>query len=197
MYCYQCDTPNPGHARYCVSCGHALPEAQPAGPPPAVMSPTASFAPAMAAPGGAQPLAVSVRPDLRTSDPTLYFVIRVLYFVFVGLWIGPLWVMIAWLFNLTLIGMPFGAWMLNRLPQIMTLRPRPAENQVSSPFYDSGRPDSPATLLVRAAYFLLIGWWASLLWLLLGWFFAATIIGLPLAFLMFERVGTVTTLAEA
>ncbi len=197
MYCYQCDTPNPGHARYCVSCGHALPEAQTASSPPAAVSPAANFAPAMAAPGGAQPLVAAARPDLRTSDPTLYLLIRALYFVFVGLWIGPLWVMIAWLFNLTLIGMPFGAWMLNRLPQIMTLRPRPPENPVRSPFYDSNRSDSVATLLVRTAYFLLIGWWASLLWLLLGWFFAATIIGLPLAFLMFERVGTVTTLAEA
>jgi uncharacterized membrane protein YccF (DUF307 family) len=197
MYCYQCDTPNPGHARYCVSCGHALPEAQTATPPPVTMNPAGSFAPAMVSPTGAQTPMVSMRPNLQTSDPTLYLLIRAMYFVFVGLWIGPIWVVIAWLFNLTLIGMPFGAWMLNRLPQIMTLRPRPAEPQVKSAFYDSNRTNSVATMLVRATYFLLIGWWVSLLWLLLGWAFAATIIGLPLAFLMFERVGTVTTLAEA
>ena len=83
-----------------------------------------------------------------------------------------------------------GLWMLNRMPQVMTLRaapPRPAP--VSSA--------SSAGLIVRIVYFLLIGWWVSLLWMQLAWLAALLVIGLPLSFQMFERVGTVMTLADA
>jgi hypothetical protein len=52
--------------------------------------------------------------------------------------------------------------------------------------------------LVRALYFLLIGWWASFLWLNVAW--ALTLftigLGLPIAFWMFNRAPAITTLAR-
>lgn len=48
--------------------------------------------------------------------------------------------------------------------------------------------------IIRAIYFLLIGWWFSALWLSLAWFIAITIIGLPVAQSMFMRVNATLTL---
>jgi len=48
--------------------------------------------------------------------------------------------------------------------------------------------------LVRAIYFLLIGWWFSAVWLVLAWLLAVTIIGLPAAQWMFFRVNAILTL---
>jgi uncharacterized membrane protein YccF (DUF307 family) len=41
---------------------------------------------------------------------------------------------------------------------------------------------------------VLIGWWLSLIWSLLGWLFCVTIIGMPLGVLMLNRLPNVTTL---
>ena len=88
----------------------------------------------------------------------------------------------------TLIGLPVGLWMLTLMPQVMTLKQgRPAPHAT---------PQRVASMAVRVVYFVLIGWWLSLVWMLLAWGIAATVIGLPLAFLMFERTGAVLTLSE-
>jgi uncharacterized membrane protein YccF (DUF307 family) len=79
--------------------------------------------------------------------------------------------------------------MLNQMPQVMTLR---QQRRGLRPL--AGSSDVP--FVVRAVYFILIGWWLSLLWMELAWLASATIFGLPLSFLMFERTSTVATLAE-
>lgn len=48
--------------------------------------------------------------------------------------------------------------------------------------------------IVRALYFVLIGFWFSAIWLVLAWLLAITIIGLPAAQWMFLRVNAILTL---
>lgn len=50
--------------------------------------------------------------------------------------------------------------------------------------------------IVRAIYFLLIGWWFSAIWVSVAWFFAITILGLPVASWMFNRTNKILTLAR-
>jgi uncharacterized membrane protein YccF (DUF307 family) len=52
--------------------------------------------------------------------------------------------------------------------------------------------------LGRALYFILIGWWFSLVWLIFAWLIAGITLGLglPVAFWMFDRVPEITTLAR-
>ena len=52
--------------------------------------------------------------------------------------------------------------------------------------------------LVRALYFVFVGWWLSGLWLGVAWGVLGATFGLalPLSFWMFNRAGAVTTLAR-
>jgi hypothetical protein len=49
-------------------------------------------------------------------------------------------------------------------------------------------------LPVHGLYFVVIGWWFSLLWAGLGWLLCTSIIGLPLGVVMSNSLPVVTTL---
>ncbi|MBM4457405.1 MAG: YccF domain-containing protein [Chloroflexi bacterium] len=126
------------------------------------------------------------------------FVIRVLWFFLIGWHVTLYWIVAAWLLNLTIIGMPLGLWMLNRVPLVLTLRP-PRGYSVAQvrdgrvvEWRHQGVPQH--FFLIRLIYFLLIGWWFSLLWSLLGWLLCVSIIGLPFGVWMLNRLPNVTTL---
>ena len=126
------------------------------------------------------------------------FILRVLWFIFIGWHVTFWWVLAAWLLNLTIIGMPLGLWMLNRVPLVLTLRTQrtyavgETRSDGAVEWHAQGVRQNP--FILRATYFVLIGWWFSLVWSLLGWLLCVTIIGLPLGVLMLNRLPEVTTL---
>jgi uncharacterized membrane protein YccF (DUF307 family) len=128
----------------------------------------------------------------QTSRPGC--LLQVLYFVFIGWWFGLLWVTVAWLLNISIIGLPIGAAMLNNVPQVIALRGR-RMMQVDGQGRVSDTPQLP--FLIRALYFVLIGWWLSGTWMIVAYVLCLTVIGLPLGFLMFDVVPMVTTLKRA
>lgn len=126
------------------------------------------------------------------------FLIRTIYFVLVGWWLTFLWINFAWAANITIIGLPLGLWMLNRVPQVLTLKPmaKLAIAQIEGgqviAFRTKGIPQRH--WLLRLIYFALIGWWLSLFWANAAWFFCAIIIGIPFGIWMFNRLPAITTL---
>ena len=156
---------------------------------------------ATAAPGGqatsvyvnvAQPSVVVVQA--RSGESLL---IRAIWFLFIGWWLGYFWAMIAWFLNLTIIGLPLGVYMLNRLPAVVTLRR--SERQMTAAtegtqvvITETGPEQQP--WWVRGIYFVLVGWWLSLLWIHLAYFLMVTIVGIPIAFIMFDYIAAITTL---
>jgi uncharacterized membrane protein YccF (DUF307 family) len=125
------------------------------------------------------------------------FILRVIWFFLVGWYIALPWILIAWFLNLTIIGLPLGLWMLNRVPLVLTLRVQQGYNVATTDgdqvvWSYSGVPQHPFAL--RALYFALIGWWFSLLWSVLAWLLCVSIIGLPIGVWMFNRLPEVTTL---
>ena len=130
--------------------------------------------------------------------PGVPFLIRVLWFILIGWHVTLYWVLAAWLFNITVIGLPVGLWMLNRVPLVLTLRTQRdyTETQVNADGTVRTRYRSTPQMswVLRFLYFVLIGWWFSLIWSLLSWLFCVTIIGLPLGVLMLNRLPNVTTL---
>lgn len=126
------------------------------------------------------------------------FILRVLWFFLIGWHVTLYWVVAAWILNLTIIGMPLGLWMLNRVPLVLTLRmPRGyAVTEMQDGRVIGWRTENVRQnpFLLRALYFILIGFWFSLIWALLGWLFCVSIIGLPVGVLMLNRLPEVTTL---
>ena len=127
--------------------------------------------------------------------------VRALWFYFIGLPIGLPWTIIAWVFMITIIGLPVGLWMINRLPQITTLRFKRTETVIRNQGGQtmvSTRDIHQRPFFGRALYFILIGFWFSLVWLILAWLLALVTLGfgLPLAFWMFDQAAAVTTLAR-
>lgn len=51
--------------------------------------------------------------------------------------------------------------------------------------------------LVQLLWFVLVGWWAGQLWIAVAWFFAATVIGIPLAVKMFNKLPDIIALRGA
>jgi len=136
-----------------------------------------------------------------TSQSGPGLLIRVLWFLFIGWWLGLIWVLIAWFFNLTIIGLPLGLFMINNIPQVMTLKP--ARIQTVVDVHNGTQvlrqlPLEQPPFLLRALYFIVIGFWFSLVWMLLAWLISLVTLGLafPISFWMFNRVPCVTTLAR-
>jgi len=126
------------------------------------------------------------------------FLLRVLWFIFVGWHVTLYWIIAAWVLNVSIIGLPLGLWMLNRVPQVLTLKPAGGysvadvrDGKVVSVRYEGVRQRFWPWRLI---YFLVIGWWFSLGWSLVAWALCACIIGLPFGILMLNRLPAVTTL---
>jgi len=124
--------------------------------------------------------------------------LQLLWFAFIGIWLGQAWMVVAWVLMLSIIGLPLGIAMLNMLPKVIALRE--PTHQVGVVRRADGRMalvdvDVPqVNFLLRTLYFLLVGWWFSALWMEVAYLLTATIIGIPLGFWMFDRVPAVLTL---
>lgn len=125
-----------------------------------------------------------------------WLLIRLIYFIVFGLWFSGIWATVAWVLCVTIIGLPVGLWMLNRLPQVSTLQPERHDLTITTDGRAHMRDMRQHNLLLRAVYFLLIGWWFSALWLSVAWALSASVIGLPIAFWMLNRVPAIITLAR-
>src|SRR5688500_19998521 len=109
---------------------------------------------------------------VQKRDPNL--LIRIIWFVFVGWWLSQIVILVGWLLNITVIGIPAGLWLLNRVPQAATLKMSPVEVTTG---YDSETGAASVSVerprqrpfWQRALYFIFIGWWFSFLWLEAAW----------------------------
>jgi uncharacterized membrane protein YccF (DUF307 family) len=135
------------------------------------------------------------RPDptaqrVEVRPPNL--VLRVIWFLLIGWWLTGILSAAAWALNASVIGLPLGLWIINRLPTVATLVPPESlyrvEEGVAVPAVEQ------RAFLLRAIYFILIGWWFSGLWMGAAYVFLLSVIGIPLAFWMYGRIGAVTTL---
>jgi uncharacterized membrane protein YccF (DUF307 family) len=125
------------------------------------------------------------------------FLVRIVWYILVGWWLSGLAIAVGWLLAITIIGLPLAFAIFNRIPAIMTLRGRTLMYEATvqdGVTYLKGRTHDQHSLLVRAVYFILVGWWLGGLWMLASWLISLRIITLPLGVWMMNRVGGVMTL---
>lgn len=137
--------------------------------------------------------------EIETERDNPNLILRIIWFVLVGWWLGFWAIVAAYLCLVLIIPVPIGIAILNRLPRIFTLRApartitvRDEDGQIS---VEQGKVDQ-RSWLIRLPWLILIGWWAGLLWLL-GAYLTTLLtagFGLPISFWMFGRAAKVITL---
>ncbi len=124
---------------------------------------------------------------------------RALYFIFIGWWAGWIWLNIGYFFVLTVIGLPVGLLMLNRLPTVLTLKP--ASQQVNINItggvtnINIGGAQQ-VSFLIRAVYFVFIGWWAGLLLAWVAYALFVLVVTIPLGVMLLNLLPTAITLRK-
>ena len=123
---------------------------------------------------------------------------RAVWFVFVGWWLTGLAIGFAWLCSITIILLPISYMIVNKIPTILTLRSRSIQSGVTV--------DADGTVRIttggakqrpfwqRGLWFVLVGWWACGLAMVLAYLLALTILLLPVGLMIFNRVPGVMTL---
>jgi uncharacterized membrane protein YccF (DUF307 family) len=131
-----------------------------------------------------------------STGPSL--LVRAVWYVLVGWWLTAIVLGLAWFLAATIIGLPITFYLVNRVPTVLTLRPRAEQYQLVAGGDGVTRYQrleaQQESLLVRALYFVLIGWWASLTWIAIAYVFLVTIIGIPIGLLMVNRLPFVFSL---
>lgn len=124
--------------------------------------------------------------------------LRGLWWFFIGSWLSGIVVALAWLCLIFIVTIPAGIWLINRIPSVLTLRPRKRvwvigqDADGNTIVRSAGR--SQVHWIIRGLWFVAIGWWASAAWMAAAWLVQLTIIGLPLALLMFNRTPFIASL---
>jgi uncharacterized membrane protein YccF (DUF307 family) len=125
------------------------------------------------------------------------FLIRAVWFIFIGWWLSGLVTVLAYVLCVTIIGLPIGFALFNRLPAVLTLRPR-SEHYVTEVrdgvTYVTGGSVPQLPMWLRAIWFLLVGWWLGAIYSGAAWLLCVIIITLPIGLLLYNRIGAVMTL---
>ncbi|MGH2557917.1 MAG: hypothetical protein ACRDJH_02550 [Thermomicrobiales bacterium] len=134
---------------------------------------------------------------LSVQSRQLPFLLRALWFVFVGWWLSVFFITVGYLFLLLVVTIPFGLYLLHRVPQVQTLRQRTAsfktEYRDGAVYFTEGtQPQYP--WYARAVYFVFVGWWLAAFWLTTAWLISLLVITLPLSAWMIDRTPGVLTL---
>ena len=116
---------------------------------------------------------------------------RFIYFVAIGWWTGLLASVVAYVLCLSIIGIPLGVMIFNRLPTIIFQKDT---GRIYDEGFDHCQVIRRLPFLLRAFWFVVIGWHLGLLALVAGYTFTLTIIGVPLGIFLINRVPLLMTL---
>lgn len=123
---------------------------------------------------------------------------RILWYFLAGWWVTGIAMAIAWAAAVIVIGLPLSFWLVNRIPTMLTLRPRREQYLMVLGADGVTRMEKLATkqtsVFLRIVYFVLVGWWLSALWMAAGYVLMLTILGIPLGMMMVNRISFVFSL---
>jgi uncharacterized membrane protein YccF (DUF307 family) len=139
-------------------------------------------------------------PYVPAPPPAPPLALRAAWYVVAGVVCTLFWIIAAWVMLISVVGRTVASRMLERAPTILTLHlagPQPpAWMTAPVPYRPPYSAPMPPTSLPRVLYFLFIGWWASLIWLIFGYLAILSVVAIPLAYKMFEAAPKVAYLGK-
>jgi uncharacterized membrane protein YccF (DUF307 family) len=126
------------------------------------------------------------------------FLARAVWFVLIGWWLTAIVIVVAYALALSILGLPFAFNLFNRIPAVLTLRSRTKSFEVQTAAdgtrYLTAANVQQRPLLLRAIWFVLVGFWFGAIWMALAYVLCVLIITMPFGLAMFNRTGAVMTL---
>ncbi len=114
---------------------------------------------------------------------------QLLWFLFIGWWLGALAVVAAYLCFALVITIPVGVSIVNNIPKLIAQRQPPITvsywGQVQTPQHN---------IILRAIWFIVLGLLLTAAWMSIAYALCLTIIGMPIGFWMFDRAPALLTL---
>ena len=120
-------------------------------------------------------------------------IFRFIYFLAIGWWLGLFAALAGYVLCLTIIGLPVGTMLLNRLPSLVYLREAGEPCPVG---HNHRHLQEELPLLLRAFWFFVLGWSLGFMVITAGYLLAVTVIGIPLGIYLLNRVPLVMTLSR-
>lgn len=140
----------------------------------------------------------SVAPAFVMQPRKHSFLVRAVWYIFVGWWLSALFIVLGYFFIASILLAPIGFWFLNRVPQAQTLRTRNSDFTVTAKdgisFITETHTKQHAWYL-RLLY-LPIGLFLGAIWLSVAWLLGVLILTLPLSIWMIDRSPAVITLEK-
>lgn len=129
---------------------------------------------------------------MGNDSPSL--VVRAIWFAVAGWWLTGIMLTAAWFLNVTVIGLPFGIKLINKVPKALTLKE--ADDGDSNRMEIGKSSGNSPSLAVRGVYFVLVGWWASAIWTGIAYLLCVSVVGLPFGVKMFNKLPKVVSLYD-
>jgi uncharacterized membrane protein YccF (DUF307 family) len=123
-----------------------------------------------------------------------HLLIRIVWYFLVGWWLTGFALAAGYLAALTIVGLPLAFWIFNRTGTLLTLRPRSQQLELGPDGTVAVRRRDQRPLLLRALWFVLVGWWAAGFWMTAAYLLCLTIVLLPVGVMMLNRLPEVFTL---
>jgi uncharacterized membrane protein YccF (DUF307 family) len=123
--------------------------------------------------------------------------LRMVWLAFAGWWLSALWVAIAWLAILLVVPLPTGFRIIAHLPLAVSLK-RPGDERYDVVKNTLARIEHgrlrQRPFIVRLVYFIVVGWWFSIGWIIVAWGASLLPRSQPAALMIFMRLPAVMTL---
>jgi uncharacterized membrane protein YccF (DUF307 family) len=112
-------------------------------------------------------------------------IIRVLWAIFIGSWLMPIFYLLGVIFTALIITAPAGMWFFNKIGYVFSLYEDEKEERLTL-----------SKTIITLLYFYFIGWWAGLIVIAIADACIATIIGFPIGFWLINRIDRVVILSK-
>lgn len=121
--------------------------------------------------------------------------IRLLWMIFIGWWLSGVFYFVGAILTLLIVTAPLGMIVIQKIGWAFSLYKESSATVITDGTTTIIIQKSQTSFIVRFLYFIFFGWWIGGIALGVAWLLGITILGLPLSFMLMNRLGKIMTLS--